>query len=60
VAAERDVPPPPEFDIRLVDDEAGVDFDEYPGSDGEITGTDGSVRTPAVAPVGRDADADGR
>jgi hypothetical protein len=41
VAAERDVPPPPEFDIRLVDDEAGVDFDEHPGSDGEITGTDG-------------------
>jgi hypothetical protein len=41
LSAEQDVPPPPDFDIRLIDSQAGVDFDEYAESDGEITGTDG-------------------
>ncbi len=31
----RDVPPPPAFDIELIDDESGTDFDEHTASDRE-------------------------
>lgn len=33
--AQQDVPPPPEFDIALIDEENGVDFGEHAASDGE-------------------------
>jgi hypothetical protein len=38
--AGPDVPQPPEFDIGLIDSERGIDFGEFPASDGEFTGTD--------------------
>jgi hypothetical protein len=39
VPAVADVPPPPEFDLELIDRELGMDFADFTESDGTATGT---------------------